>query len=195
MPTSIEYNMSAVSNPDGYPGPGLSNNFLTDDSKIDIDFDFILPLWFSADNFAFVDTLKDIFGADWHEKADIIDRITVMLEIANGLPLDIDFQVTFMDSLYNPVDTLFAEDSQPIISVGILDGNDRVETPGIKTSIIQYTNAEILQMKDARHVILRAGLKTPTVNDEVIPVKFYTDYSVDFNLSIGVDIKGDPFDN
>ena len=73
--------------------------------------------------------------------------------------------------------------------------NEKIIDPGIKTSIIQYTNAEIMQMKDARHIILRAGLKTPTVNDAVIPVKFYTDYSVDFNLSIGVDIKGDPFDN
>lgn len=192
LPSSLEYNMSATSNPDGEGG---SYNFLTDESKIDVEFEFMLPLWFEAEGFAYVDTLEDVLKAGWDENTDMVERITVMLEVANGLPLDIEFQVTFIDSLYNPVDSLFAENEQPIISAGELDNEqERVESPGIKTTVIQYTNDEILDLTDARHVIIRAGLQTPTIDDAFVPVKFYSDYSIEYNLSIGANIKANTND-
>ena len=187
MPSRIEYNVSAASNPDNDTS---IYNFVNDDSKINVNFEFILPLWFKADNFALTDTLEDILEAGWHEDADIIEQISIMLEVSNGMPLDIDFQITFMDSLYNPVDTLFAEGSQPIISAANIDPvTYEVTSTSIKTSLIQYNNADIERIKNARHAIIRAGLKTPTIEGNMPAVKFFDSYTVDFNLSVGVNIK------
>ena len=187
MPARIEYNISAASNPDNDTS---IYNFVNDDSKIDVNFEFILPLWFKADNFALTDTLEDILKAGWHEDADIIEQINIMLEVSNGMPLDIDFQITFMDSIYNPVDTLFAEGSQPIISAANIDpATYEVTSTSIKTSLIQYKNADIERIKNARHAIIRAGLKTPTVEGNMPAVKFFESYTVDFNLSVSVNIK------
>ena len=185
MPSRIEYNISAASNPDNDPS---IYNFVDDNSKIDVSFEIILPLWFEADNFAFSDTLEDILAAGWSEDADMIDQINIMLEVFNGMPIDIDFQVTFLDSLYNPVDTLF-KGSQPIILAANIDQDYNVTSTSRKTSYIQYKNADIEKMENARHAIIRAGLKTPTVGENVVPVKFLDTYSIDFNLSIGVNIK------
>lgn len=192
LPSRIEYNVSAASNPDNDTS---IYNFVNDISKINVNFEVVLPLWFKADNFAFSDTLKDIFGEGWSEDADIIDQINIMLEVSNGMPIDIDFQVTFMDSLYNPVDTLFTDGSQPVISAANINQTTyEVLSESIKTSLIQYKNADIGQMKNARHAIIRAGLKTPTVNGSTVPVKFFDTYSVDFNLSISVNVKANTND-
>ena len=192
LPSRIEYSVSAASNPDNDTS---IYNFVDDNSKIDVSFEFILPLWFKADNFAFSDTLEDILEAGWNEDADIIDQISIMLEVSNGMPIDIDFQITFMDSIYNPVDTLFAEGSQPVISAANIDPvTYDVTSTSIKTSLIQYINADIERIKNARHAIIRAGLKTPTVDENPVPVKFFDTYTVDFNLSVGVNIKANTND-
>ena len=50
-------------------------------------------------------------------------------------------------------------------------------------------------MKNVKYGLLRAGLKTP--DDEgggLIPVKFYSNYTVDFNLSVSVDVKANSND-
>lgn len=187
LPSSIAYSLNAASNPDDDETIG---NFVNDDSKVDVNLEFILPLEFSADSFALSDTLEDILEDGWYDDADIIDKVNIMLEVANGLPLDIDFQVTFMDSLYNPVDTLFAAGSQPIIAAAnINEITHEVTSSYMKTTLIEYTNADLERIKNARHAIVRAGLKTPAVNNSVVAVKFFDYYTVDFNISVGVNVK------
>jgi len=189
LPSRLEYNMVATSNPDG---EGDGDNFVTDDGRIDVDFEFSLPLWFKADSFALVDTIElDLINIE--EDANFIEKVNIMLEVSNGLALDIDFQLYFLDSLYNPVDTLFAEGSQPIIPAGIINTNNEV-TPGIKTSLITYTRDEIADLNTVRYGIIKAGLKTPTVDNELQSVKFYNHYSVGFNLSVGIDVKANSND-
>ncbi|HRW61916.1 MAG TPA: hypothetical protein P5132_00430 [Bacteroidales bacterium] len=190
MPSRLEYNMIANSNPDG---EGADYNFVTDDGQIDVDFEFVLPLWFKADSFALVDTIE-LDLVDIEDDASFIEKVNIMLEVSNGLALDIDFQLYFLDSLYNPVDTLFAEGSQPIIPAGIINAENEVTSPGIKTSLITYTRDDIADLNTVRYGMIRAGLKTPTIENELQSVKFYNNYSVGFNLSVGIDVKANSND-
>jgi hypothetical protein len=187
MPSALKYNMSAKSNPDG-KGPW---NFVTDESEINVGFEFILPLYFKADDFALTDTIDfEIF-----EDADFIEKISVLLEVTNGLPIDIDFQIAFMDSLYNPIDSLFDSGFQPIIPSATLNDDDSVKDPSVKTSLIEFTGEDIVKMKNVKYGLLRAGLKTPDDDGgNLIPVKFYSNYTVDFNLSVSVDVKANSND-
>ena len=191
LPSRIEYNVGAVSNPDG---PSVNYNFVDDNSTVDVGFEFILPLWFKADSFAFEQDSIELDLAKAVNVANSIEKVNVLLEVSNGLPMDIDFQLYFLDSAYNPVDTLFSEDARPIIESGILDANNKVIAPRIKISLIQYTGDEIADLNTVRYATVRAGLKTPLVNDVQVPVKFFSDYSVEFNLSVGVDVKANTND-
>lgn len=195
LPSRIEYNLLAISNPITPGIPIDSANFATDDSKIDIDFEFIIPLWFKADNFALEDTI-DLDLTDIDDDADFIEKVNIMLEVSNGLPLDIDFQIYFLDETYNSVDTLFAEDARPVISSGVLDpSTGKVLYPGTKTSMVEYTKEEITNLNTVRYAIIRAGLKTPPdSNGDLYAVKFFTDYVVNFNISVGVDVKANSND-
>jgi hypothetical protein len=191
LPSSIEYNIDAASNPDG----NIDYNFVSDDSKVDISLEFLLPLEFEADSFAFADTIEDILDDGWYDDADIIDQINIMLEVTNGMPLEIDFQVIFMDSLYNAVDSLFADGEEIIIPAAIVDpATYDVTSSNVKTSLIQYMDSDIEKIKNARHAIIRAGLQTSNVGGTPVAVKFFDYYTVDFNLSVGVNVKANTND-
>jgi len=187
LPSSIEYNIDAASNPDNDENIG---NFVNDDSKIDINLELVLPLEFSAENFVFTDTLEDILDDGWYDDADIIEQVNIMLEVTNGMPLDIDFQIIFIDSLYNAVDSLFAEGKEIIIPAAIIDPvTYDVTSTNTKTTLIQYMDSDIEKIKDARHAIIRAGLQTSSVGGSVVAVKFFDYYTIDFNLSVGANVK------
>lgn len=182
LPTQLEYNMKATSNPDGL---GASYNFVTDDSQIDVNFEFILPLWFKANNIALQDTI-DLDLSDINEDAEMLEKINLVLQVTNGLPIDIDFQVFFADEMYNHVDTLFDDDSQPIIAAGQLDSEQKVDSPTKKVSVIEYLKNDIEQLEPVRFAIIKASLKTANFDDD-IAVKFYDYYNVDFKLSLDID--------
>jgi hypothetical protein len=183
MPNSIQYNMKAISNPDG---PSAAYNFVSDSSKMDIDIEFILPVWFRAD-FALNDTVE-FDMADIGEYSDKIKQANVFLTVNNGLPIDIELQVYYLDSLFNHVDTLFRPNQQPLIEAGVLDNNNIVQYPGTKTTLIQYTGDEIKDLETVRHIIVSAGLKTAQFDSD-IDVKFFDYYKVDFKISVDVDLK------
>lgn len=196
LPSRLEYNISAQSNPDL---PGFekdSSNFISDDSRIDVDFEFVLPLYFAADSFALEDTI-DLDLTDIEEDADFIEQVNIALEVFNGLPLDIDFQLYFLDENYNPVDTLFSDDDRPVISAGQVDpASGEVVAPGVKPPVnVIYTNDDISKLNTVKYGRIRAGLKTPSdANNDLIAVKFLTDYKIEFNLSMGVDVRANSND-
>jgi len=184
LPTSIIYSVKASSNPDGPTGP---YNFVSDASLIDIGFEFVLPVWFKTNDFALQDTIE-LDLSDVGKDADMIKQANVLLTASNGLPIDIELQVYFVDSLYAPIDTLFGLNQQPLIKSGILDANNMVQYPGTKTVIVQYTGEEIVNLENVRYAIIDAGLKTPQY-DENVYVKFFDYYKVDFKISADVDFK------
>jgi len=184
LPTSIIYSVKATSNPDGPTGP---YNFVSDASMMDIGFEFVLPVWFKTNDFALQDTIELDLG-DIGEDADMIKQANVLLTVSNGLPIDIDLQVYFVDSLYAPVDTLFGINQQPLIKSGILDADNIVQFPGTKTILVQFTGDEIANLETVRFAIIKAGLKTPQY-DENVYVKFFDYYKVDFKISVDVDFK------
>ncbi|HSH51091.1 MAG TPA: hypothetical protein VK982_05125 [Bacteroidales bacterium] len=182
LPTYLQYNINATSNPDG---PGGAYNFVTKESKIEIDLEFILPLWFKANNITLHDTIEmDLSGIS--EDTEMIEKINLVLQVFNGLPVDIDFQIYFMDELYNPVDTLFDSVNQPIIVAGQLDADYKVAYPTKKVSVVEYIKQDIEKLEVVRFAKIEAGLKTSEFDND-ISVKFYDYYTVDFNLSIDVD--------
>lgn len=186
LPTSVDYNINAASNPDGELPEKY--NFVTDDSEIGVEFEMTLPMYFTADSFALEETI-DLNLLTIEEDAEAIEKVTIVLEVSNGLPIDIDFQLYFLDESYNIIDTLFSDKDLPVIEAAMLDTDNSVLAPRVKVSIIEYTNEDLNNLNTVLYGLLRAGLKTPYINDVQEPVKFYSDYSVDFNLSVGVDVK------
>jgi len=187
LPTEIKYNISAASNPDG---PGASYNFVNNNSKLDLDLEVILPLWFKANIMAFEDTIEfDI--SDETDKIDMINNLSVLLVVDNGIPFEINIQGTLTDSLYNEINTLFDPSSLPVIEGATIGADGKVSESTSKKSSISYDKNAIDELKDVRYIIITARIKTSDYSNNTM-VKFYNNYSIDFNLGLDIDYNLNP---
>ena len=109
------------------------------ESEVDGKFEVVLPIWFATDsleNFAYMIDSVEIDLSDLESQVNI-ERVNILLEASNGLPVDIDLQVFFYDENYNPVDTLFNANATPIIRAGVINDEYRVTSSTSKNSIIE----------------------------------------------------------
>ncbi len=187
FPSEINYNISALSNPDG---PGTSYNFVKDDSRLDLDLEVILPLWFKANIMAFEDT-TDFDLSDETDKIDMINKLSVLLVVDNGIPFEINIQGTLTDSLYNEINTLFDPSSLPVIDCAVVGADGKVREATSKKSTISYDKSAIDELKDVKYLIITARIKTSDYSNNTM-VKFYNNYSIDFNLGLDIDYSLNP---
>ena len=108
----------------------------------------------------------------------------------NGLPLDLDLQVYFVDSInFEPVDSLFNDTNRTILLSGALDADDKIISPNANTSDVQLTRQQIQNIWDIGDIIIQANVETKDSQDPNKYVKFYSDYSLYFRLSAEAEIS------
>jgi hypothetical protein len=184
QPTHIMFNAYAYSNPDG---PLETNNFFYEDSRFDVSSEVMLPLWLKADNFSLQDTveldLEQTLG-----DMDMIKSLIGKLDIKNGLPVEINFQVYLTDSTYAPVDSMFNASEMPVILGAQVDSEGNVIQPTVKYSEASFDEEEFDNLKKVKNAIFDARLTTSDFASDT-KVKFYSDSEVEFKF--GMDVKTD----
>lgn len=180
-PTSIAYQVSAASNPDNNTS---IYNFAHRDSRLDVSVEFILPLWFSASNFALQDTIDlDLTDIDNYED---IDELGFSLLVDNELPTQVQMQVVFMDANYQPLDQLFLEGEEVVFPAAIVDAQGVVTESQEKTTVMNLSKERLEGIKNTMYAAIVARMETSNY-DPQNRVKFYDRYKIDFQLSVDAD--------
>lgn len=177
-PEKFSYSISAVANP---LGPDDTDNFITDSSSIDVDFEVVLPMHFKASGFAFEDTIDFDFEDQFGNVVDIIDYFRLELDVKNGLPMEVDIQLYFKDTNYNTLDSLFADEK--FLLAPTLNADDRVSEPKEYTKNIEVNSEKLEKIKTTKYFFLRATINTAGENDGDY-VKFFSFYDIYFNLKL-----------
>ncbi len=176
-PTQITYSVSATSNPNG----NIANNFMTDSSKFDINMVVEIPLWGTAANFAFTDTMDFSFGT-----VDEIEWVLIKLNINNGLPLDAGVQVYCTDTLYNKLDSLIVP-YDLLIKSGITDVNGKVIQATNKATEIKIDSSRMTRLADTKKLLIQANMAT--YQSGTTPVKIHSTDKIDVKLSARAQLK------
>ncbi|MEL6676835.1 MAG: hypothetical protein AAFR61_31795, partial [Bacteroidota bacterium] len=100
LPTLVRYDMDAFASG---KGPNETPIFLTDTSDMAAYIEMRLPLFMETENLVLLDTFDQTF--DWPE-TDEVKNIEFKLVSDNGLPLDMDLQMLFLDGQGQVVDSL-----------------------------------------------------------------------------------------
>lgn len=178
-PKNLVYAFEALSNPDGPPPTG-TRNFITDTGRVRIRFEILMPLNGGAWNFNFRDTTPFNLGNDFTEH---LISAELRSTTVNGFPFDVEMNIDFADENFNILHTLEpAFEFERVIQSARIDGNGDVTQPTVKTVrfLLDKTDAE--QLKDVRHIIVRA--KGATTNNGVTDVKIYDHYRLDVKLGL-----------
>lgn len=179
QPNEFFFKAKATTNP---PGSGSLNNFLTDSSKIDVDFQVVLPIWIKAEGFTLSDTTDFDMEEEFGEAVEYIERLKVTLDATNGLPLEVDLQVLFLDENYSIIDSMFI-DNKMFLEPALLDLNDEVIEGKSQTHEISFSSSRLEAIKSTKYAIVKAAVSTAGASEDNY-VKFFSDYKIDFKLKL-----------
>ena len=161
---------------------GSDRHFLLDSSKVTARVEIDIPLEGTAKDFVLESSQP--FSLEL-ENPDQVKEILVRLYTENGFPADIATQLYFEDSVSNTVlDSLIIGDILILTSANV-DGNGKVNMINPKTTDIVMGTVNVLQIKAANRIRIKAYFNTLKENGGNQPdVKFYDSY--DFLLQMGV---------
>lgn len=184
-PDKIKYGIRSFANP-----AGVALNYVTDSSKVTVDLDVELPLDLSCTAIEFKDSMElDLSGIEDYEKE--IKSLLLRTSFENGMPLDLNMQVYFLDESYKPVDTLFVSGTDNTIKSGELNQQGKVIKPTKMNLDAQFSQAEIQKLKTVRNVIVKASIATAGGGNTL--VKFYSDYFL--RVSFGIQTEMEKIEN
>ena len=187
-------------NPDG--GVSETNpNFITDTSNIRIHGEVELPMEGYAYNYDVLDTVP--FDGLTLTEEEII-KVIFRTGTDNSFPIDIRFQLTFLDANYNPIDSLFEDFNSNFIDAAevgangrvVKDANGKYITKGMQIKDIEYDRTRVEKLADAAYILLRAEANSinanATAGTNSPTIRLYDDYNVNVRLSVKMDLSVKP---
>jgi hypothetical protein len=184
VPDRIDLSFTASS---GNPEGSAEQNFLLDTSKVVLEAEVILPMWFSTSGYTLNDTL-DIALDSLLAKLDFIESLGFRLTTTNQWPLELSAQIYFLNNMDEKVDSLF-EDQTVIIDAAPVDAEGELDDSLLSPHVVevQISAADLEGLKDATTMLL--VMKAVTAENGGPTVKFYSNYILDYQLSVYADFR------
>lgn len=164
----------AIMNPDGFTG---FTNHITNTSAIDLGFDADIPMTFTAQNFAYVDTLDQ--GRSLRGLADF-DLLELKIKTINGFPLGGTIDLIFTDSAYKVIDSLVNVTLLQSAIVGT-DGKITASSENMSTFLMPGLMLDKLDAKKCEYILIRTNFNS--YDNGNVPVSIYTSCALDVSLA------------
>ena len=160
-PTAFDYDVDAISNPDGNQG---FRGFVTDSSFYNVRVDVDLPLNVTVRDFVANDTID----LDFNNIEDVI-RAEFKVVSENNIPLDASIQGYFVGINGNIVDSLFTEQTL-IVEAAAIDvlGSSIIESAK-KEVFVPFNENRFPSIRDAKQLILDVSFSS--TDNGNIPVR------------------------
>lgn len=186
-PEILYYSGDVNINPDG--ATGLRDNFVLSASEIIGDLEVEIPASLKVQNLSLRDTTDNPFyPEDPGDESDLskLEEITLYFSATNGFPLEIDFKIIPYDTVNNI--EYPAIDVPQFITAAPVDANGRVneliQAPIVK---IELDKTMLENLEKSERLIVQAWFKT--TGDGAREVIFYTDYTFEFKLAVGLELN------
>lgn len=168
--------------------------FVKKTSQIQFYSDITVPLTGWATTHLLSDTLDGIEFPELGEMgiSDTLDyNLTLKIKFSNELPLNMDFQVEFLDAASQSLGQLFEEGSEQLISSPEVDANG--ESIGVKAgyATILITKEKYCTLKEASKLVLKYQLSSGGSTDEQV-VRVLSTNKVTIEMSVIVTATIDP---
>jgi len=175
----FQYSVGVQANPDG-----AQDNFVLDESKLEISLEGLIPLDLRIQDVVLGDTFDFPLFSDNEDSdfgADDIDSMRIDMLTKNHMPIDLGIQVYFVDSTRNwlKLDSLFGDDKY-IFRSGEIDANGKVIGVTEKLTRVELTGLQIENILDANKILMKAFVDT--YDSQSRDVKFHSGDYLDFKL-------------
>jgi len=175
-----------------------NSSFITNDSELGIVMEAVLPIYGSVEDFYLNDTAEVNLGSlisDANETGEL-ERADIRLIVDNGLPVDAGVQIVFTDSLYQPLDSLFSDNtfvfnSAPVnTSAGTDDPNYGRATGKTKTiTDIPIPKDRLNDLENATNILIRVF--GATTNGGSQNIRLFSEDEIDISLAAKLSLNFD----
>lgn len=174
-----------------------SNNdyFISRNSKIELATAIELPLNVNVDVMIQLDTIEGPEFPDIQEYRDKygVDSLNVALQIQtkNDLPVDLNLQAYFVDSLGVTIDSLFKSVSERfILRSAEVDNNGKVLKQGMGKQVISVDIDRYNRLRKTKNIVLQLTFNSWKKDGESRTVKIRTDHNLQIEMmtEIGIHI-------
>lgn len=184
-PESIVFSGSAKMNPGGDPNH-LRNNYVFGNSRFLGAVEMELPLELSINNLQLTDTTDNFLSGDGGSdefNAEDLELVKIGLVLKNGFPFDINVKMSLYHSGTKTIKGTI--DVPGLLKAAPVDATGKVNGISESNSTIEVTDQFLRNVESADQVIFT--FRTSTTN--AANVKIYSDYRIDFNVSMFVKTK------
>lgn len=151
---------------------------IEENAELSADVKVEIPLYFSAENLTFRDTIKDIDL----DNPDQIKKMALILRAKNGTPLKIGVKEFLMvDENFQEVDRINADE---LIDVPEIDADGNVIAVKEGEHIVELSETNIDNLERTKHLILIASMMT--AGDGQIPVEVKADAKLELKVLVKV---------
>lgn len=170
----IHYDGLVMTNPDGM---GDGNSLFTE-SSLNLDIELDIPLYMRMSQMQFTDSMKlspsdDGFGEEFQLRTFI----------KNDFPFDAKVTLLFRDSLVDiALDSLLIDD----VSASVINNEGELIEASLYDRTLKVNGSQLDAIKNANQMIARIDLNT--IDEQVTPIKIYSDYKVNINVGVVVEI-------
>ncbi|MDP3642781.1 MAG: hypothetical protein Q8S54_06265 [Bacteroidota bacterium] len=153
----ISYSGKVDFNPSTTPVTPLKPNFLDMNATFVIDMAMELPLELQISNMAFKDTTS-ISGGDY----DKLETAELILNARNGIPLDVDIQLQFIDTISKM--QFGASKKTRILSATTLDSSGKMPLQSNKFTL---EKADMVNLRKSNGIVIVGSISSPSAGAEV----------------------------
>lgn len=185
LPEKIRFGGSAVMNPQG--NTGSRDNYIFGNSRFLGNIEVEVPMDLRISNLQFKDTI-DNFMQDIVDEEDSpvmpedIEYLHITFHAQNGFPLGLSLSMQLYDSTSATI--LSTIDATDFLVAADVDANGRVTEAADSPTLIEITNEFWDSATEADKIIF--SIKLLTKDYENTDVKIYSDYYIDYFLTVAV---------
>jgi len=161
------------------------DHFVLDTSRFMVEAEFMLPLDLSFSEYALMDTFDFELGEDGIDTA-IVKDVVISVSTINELPIELGLQIYMLDESYVVLDSVFDDDSVFLPSSEV-DSEGKLLSASENKNSISFHTERLGSLEEVRFLKIEATLLTSGSGNQF--VKFYSDYSLDFEISVYANLR------
>lgn len=161
------------------------SHFLLDTSRFMTELEFLLPLDLAFTEYSLSDTLEFTLGEKGIDTS-FVKNVVVKLSTVNELPIELGLQVYLLDASETVLDSLFNGDPVFLASSEV-DSEGKLFHASESSHKLDFPAGKLGTLEETEYIWIRARMVTA---ESGLPfVKFYSDYSLDFDISFFAELR------
>jgi len=169
----------------GDVGSQNPSHFLLDTSRFMTEMEFLVPLDLAFTEYSLSDTLEFSLVEEGIDTS-LVKNVVIKLATVNELPIELGLQVYLLDISESVLDSLFNGDPVFLASSEV-DGEGKLVNASETSHNINFPAEKLGAIEQTEYIWIRARMVTA---ESGVPfVKFYSDYTLDFDISFYAELR------